>query len=159
MIAVVALLLTGLLRQFGQIGPRGQLLDRLALMPQWKFFGQIEIETKERLFDDIHLVARSESGDWEDVLRWGERPVLSAIWNPGGLSRFAIAEQVFALADGAKQGRIEELTSLAYLTTLRHCLDHMPVGQSEAIQFAVLTTRGRGQQVPQVVFLSAWHCP
>jgi hypothetical protein len=151
---VVALLAAGVLRQFGQISPRGVLLDTLALLPQWKFFGQREIAGEVGEFDDYHLLARRGTGAWQEVLCWRERGLLSALWDPAGPSRLALAEQVVRLGSG----ETASMTALPYLIVLRHCIDRLTPDDGEAVQFAVAVTRGRSEQEPKLAFLSAWHC-
>ena len=153
--AVLALLAATLLRQFGQLGPRGQWLDVFALLPQWKFFGQQRVDAGAIPFADWHLLARRGDDGGSEVLCWDERPALRALWDPGGAARFAVYEHVLALGRGSAGAEIT--TSLAYLVVLRHCFDHLP--GAEPLQFAVSTTHGRDNPAVQIAFLSAWHLP
>jgi hypothetical protein len=150
---VVLLFAAGALRQFGLIGPRGIVLDALALLPQWKFFGQQEVAGEVGEFDDNHLLARRADGPWQEVLCWQERGLLSALWDPAGPSRLILAEQVVVLGSGQPVA----MNAQPYLIVLRHCLDRLPAGEGEAVQFAVAVTRGRTGQEPKLAFLSAWH--
>lgn len=148
---VVLLLAAGALRQFGRLTQRGLLLDTFAILPQWKFFGQSQIDARENLFDDYHLLARQDRGPWCEVLCWGERSLLGTLWNPGDLARLTLAEQVIELGRHGQQAT----TSLAYLTVLRHCLDRL--GEGAPVQFAIVATRGRDGAAPELAYLSAWH--
>ena len=150
---VVMLFAAGVVRQFGQLGQRGVVLDALALLPQWKFFGQREIAGEVGEFDDYHLLARRAHGPWQEVLCWHERGLVSALWDPAGPSRLLLAEQVVRLGSG----ETESMTALPYLIVLRHCLDRLAPSQVEPAQFAVAVTRGRSEQEPTLAFLSAWH--
>ena len=164
--AVVALLLGTLAWQFTVLGRRGVLLDRLAIMPQWKFFGQSRIATDPFCFDDLCLLARlgrdaGDAGAWREVLWWEARPFRHALWNPRGRSRAAIgtAAQRLAITEHNPQQRASP-TALAYLTVLRHCLEALPpTTTDDALQFAVALTRGRDQRSVSLAFLSAWHTP
>lgn len=148
---VVVLLAAGGLRQFGRLSQRGLLLDTLGILPQWKFFGQSQVDARPGVFDDYHLLARQDRGAWREVLCWGERSLPGMLWNPGDLARLTLAEQVIELGRHGRQAT----TSLAYLTVLRHCLDQL--GEGAPVQFAILTTRGRTAAAPQLAYLSAWH--
>ncbi len=164
--AVALLLAMGLTRQFATSGRTGLLLDRLAIVPQWKFYGQSRIASDPSAFDDLHLLARhstspADPGEWQPLLWPDERRWLDALWNPHGRSRAAILEPalLLALAEGTSGHRTRP-TALTYLTVLRHCLDHLPPGDGEAIQFAIVQTRGRSGSGPRPTtlrFLSAWH--
>jgi hypothetical protein len=163
LLAVSLLLLAGIWRQFVLSGPRGRLLDSVALLPQWKFFGQAAIATRDDTFNDYHIIARwdTTSGDvspWHELELYGERQWLQAVWNPQMRSLSALFEHVERLclnADKKEDPQIQ--SSLAYLTVLRHCLDEHPRITGSAMQFAVVTTRGRDQRAPAIRFLSAWH--
>lgn len=163
---VAALLAVGLTRQFAVSGRTGLLLDRLTVVPQWKFYGQSRIATDPSTFDDLHLLARrstepADPGQWQPLLWPAERRWLDALWNPHGRSRAAIAESALSLALGEDTaGQRARPTALTYLTVLRHCLDHLPPRDGEAIQFAIVQTRGRSANDPRPTmlrFLSAWH--
>lgn len=145
------LLAAGVVRQFGRLSQRGLLLDTLGILPQWKFFGQSRVAAPEGVFDDFHLLARRDAEAWCEVLCWGERSLLSALWNPSDLARLTVAEPVVELGRHGQQAT----TSLPYLIVLRHCLDRL--GEGSPVQFAVVSTRGRGQDAPRLAFLSAWH--
>ena len=165
---VAVLLAAGLNRQFVVVGRRGELLDRLALVPQWKFFGQAHIAADETWADDLYLLARvspdpATPGSWRNVLWWDDRPLGHALWNPALRSRSAVSEALLRLiqleADPASPA---PPTALAYLTALRHCLTALPPGEGAALQFALVTTRGRGGADGRPLalrFLSAWHTP
>lgn len=166
---LVALLLSvGLTRQFAVSGRIGLLLDRLTILPQWKFYGQSRIASDPSAFDDLHLLARrstspTDPGEWQPLLWPDERRWVDALWSPHGRSRAAIAEPALLLALGEDTpGQRARPTALTYLTVLRQCLDHLPPGNGEATQFAIVQTRGRNDYRPRPTtlrFLSAWHIP
>lgn len=162
---VVALLLLGLDRQFRILGPRGQLLDRLAILPQWRFFGQSRIGTDPHCFDDLYLIARISSGEdkvgaWQDVLWWEDRPIADSFWNPLLRSRSAMGEAMLHLTiTELDDERRVPPTALSYLTVLRQCLDCLVPDDGMAMQFAIATTRGRENRPIFLRFLSAWHSP
>ena len=148
---VVLLLAIGAVRQFGRLSQRGLLLDTLGLVPQWKFFGQSQVDARPGVFDDYHLLARQGQGDWREVLCWGERRLIGTLWNPGDLARLTLAEQVVELGRHGGQA----ITSRSYLMVLRHCLNQL--GEGRAVQFAIVATRGRTGATPELAYLSAWH--
>lgn len=166
---LVALLLAlGLTRQFAVSGRTGLLLDRLAIAPQWKFYGQSRIASDPSAFDDLHLLARrstspADPGEWQPLLWPDERRWVDSLWSPHGRSRAAILEPALLLALGEDApGQRARPTALTYLTVLRHCLDRLPPREGEAIQFAIVQTRGRSDSGPRPLtlrFLSAWHIP
>jgi hypothetical protein len=161
--AVAALLVGTVLRQAGQAGPRGQLLSAIAILPQWKFFGESRLRAHEDAHDDLHLVARDWMGEhlvgpWQPALSPSERQWTHTFWNPSlrpdGML-FSFADDL-AGRDPSAQERVT--TSLAYLVLLRHCLDAAPPSSgARARQFAIVRTRGRGQRELSVAFLSHWH--
>jgi len=163
--AVVLLLLLGLDRQFGILGPRGQLLDHLAILPQWKFFGQSQIGSDPHCFDDLCLLARispgeGKAGSWQEVLWWEDRPITHTFWNPLLRSRGAVGEAMANLTITESNDEQQVLpTALTYLTVLRQCLDCLPTDDGMAIQFAIAATRGRENRLVSLRFLSAWHTP
>jgi hypothetical protein len=164
-IATVAVLLAATaLRQVGQVGPRGRLLDAMAVLPQWKFFGQSHFGVRQDVLDDLHLVARDWTGaagvgPWRPVFSPPERRWTQAIFGPprradGMLLSFA--DDLAARRDAMTNGRVT--TSLAYLVLLRHCLDALPrSADAQARQFAIVRTRGRGQRELSIPFVSHWH--
>lgn len=163
---VTLLLAVGLARQFAVSGRTGLLLDRLAIVPQWKFYGQSRIAIDPSTFDDLHLLARrstspADPGEWQPLHWPDERRWADALWNPQGRSRAAIAEPALLLALGEDTpDQPARPTALTYLTVLRHCLDRLPPDEGEAIQFAIVQTRGRSDSGPRPTtlrFLSAWH--
>jgi len=162
---VGVLLLVGLTRQFTTVGPRGQLLDALAIVPQWKFFGQARIASDPACFDDLCLLARASSdegdpGAWENVLWWEDRRISQAFWNPGLRRKSVIGESMMLLAMSAENGTPRARpTALAYLTVLRYCLDHQILADGAALQFAIASTRGRGDRLVALRVLSEWHTP
>lgn len=160
---VIGLLAIGLSRQFVVVDQRGALLDRLGIVPQWKFFGQSRIAADPAWFDDACLLARispdpATSGAWGNVLWWEDRPLSHAGWNPALRSRDAVGEAMMLLVqtEPADETRARP-TALAYLTVLRSCIEHLPPGDGEALQFAIALTRGRGDRPVALCFLSAWH--
>lgn len=158
----VLLLLLGLARQFAVLGRRGLLFDRLAIVPQWKFFGQVQIASDPARFDDLHLLVRTgrleDAGPWRELAWCEDRQLGHALWNPHLRSTFAVAARMVLLADaGSRPETAAAPTALAYLTVLRHCLDQLQSTGELPIQFAIATTRGRVGRSPILRFLSAWH--
>jgi hypothetical protein len=163
---VCGLLAWGLTRQFAVTGRRGAILDRFAIVPQWKFFAQQRIDGNPETFADLHLLARTASGvtapgPWRDLLHWTDRPWHQAVWNPHRHSRTMIGYQALLLVEGEDraggEGRLPP-TALAYLTVLRFALEQVRPQDDAVVKFAVATTLGRGRRDPQLRFLSAWHC-
>lgn len=164
-LAIAGLLALGLTRQFAVSGPRWLLLDRIALVPQWKFFGQVTIAAGDEAFADHHLLIRiasphGEPGAWREVLWHGERRAIEALWNPAARGRNGIFLRLAMLEASAARGS-EPIppTALTYLTLLRHCFERHPPGPGEALQFAVATTCGRSARNLELRFLSQWHIP
>jgi len=162
--AVGALLAATVLRQAGRLGPRGRLLSAIAVLPQWKFFGESRLRVRDDAYDDLHLVARDWVGGeviepWRPVLSPADRRWTHAVFNPprradGMLLSFA--DDLAARPDAAANERVT--TSLAYLVLLRHCLDASTrSSDAKARQFAIIRTSGRGERVLSVAFLSRWH--
>ncbi len=158
MIAVALLLGVTLLRQFAVAGPGWDRLDRLAIVPQWKFFGQGGIATDPNWFDDYHLLARSaataEPGGWQELLWSDDCASGEWLWNPGRRWHEALIIELARLAMG---GTRPQPTALAYLTVLRLCLDRFPLAEGDALQFAIVATRGRGERQITLRFVSEWH--
>lgn len=159
LIGVVLLLGLSLLRQFAAAGPRWDLLDRLGIVIQWKFFGQAAIATNPSCFDDYHLLARRAAetgpGGWSELLWSDERGPADWLWNPAQRRHLVFMTELerLAMADTPPQP-----TALAYLTVLRLCLDRLRLGNGEALQFAIVATRGRGGRAVALRFISKWHC-
>lgn len=160
---VAALLAIGLAGQFTVLGRRGLLLDRLAIVPQWKFFGQNIIATDPGWSDDHHLLARSSPavgnpGPWTELDWCDDRPLMQALWNPRARGREELAERIEHLVrvQRCNSGPLPQ-ESLAYLTVLRHCLDRLALPPGHALQFAVAVTRGRRDRSLALGPLSAWH--
>lgn len=143
------------------LGVRGQRFDSLALLPQWKFFGQAAIAKRGDTFKDYHLIARFGSGRddiWQEFGFSDERRWLEAVWNPHSRSTRALYENIDKLCLSVdKKADPNFQTSLAYLTVLRHCLDTIPQNAAKPLQFAVVSTLGRGRRAIAIRFLSAWH--
>ncbi len=158
-LAVVVLLLAfGLCFQFFVSNPRWAWLDNLALVPQWKFFGQARIASDPTVFDDVHLLVRSDGeGRWREVDCFPERAWHHAFWNPHLRSESAVLVATAELAEAGIAGKHVQPSSLAYLTVLRYCLDLSEPGASDALQFAIVTTRGREERQMFLRFLSEWH--
>lgn len=161
--AVIFMLLLSAWRQFALLGPYGQIADSLGILPQWKFFALSTIETRDDSFDDFHLLARSandtgEVGPWQSVLWNDERKYIYILWNPYLRTQGEIKLQMLKIVrcGDAAQDDVYQ-TSLSYLTVLRYCLDSLTMREAEAIQFTIVTTRGRHQRQATVRYLSAWH--
>lgn len=156
--AVVVLLALGLVRQFTTLSGRWILADRLALLPQWKFFGQTRIARDDGVFDDLHLLVRraenGQPGPWQDLFWRTERGALGWLWNGQARSSAAILTRLVALAAGTDD---VPPTNLAYLTLLLYAIERTDLPAGATLQFALASTRGRGTRGPQVRFLSQWH--
>lgn len=149
LVAVAVLLAAGAVRQFGQLGPRGVLLDALAILPQWKFFAQRAVGEDAAAFDDLHLLVRGEHDDWQPLLWPEERRWLEALWHPGLYARAGLLEAMHMLA---RQSDARE-TAHAALILARHALAE----GTAPLQLAIAATRGRGERSPELVWLSPWY--
>lgn len=160
---VSVLLVWTLSRQFAVLGRRGQALDALGIVPQWKFFAQQRIDGDPVVFVDLHLLVRTATGaaapgPWQVLLHWHDRPLRHALWNPRQAGRSMIGEYATQLAKSTtgSTGALPP-TALAYLTVLRFCLDRTALDHPAVLQFAVAVTLGRGNRDPQLRFVSGWH--
>lgn len=151
--AVSLLLLLGVARQFRPLGPRGELLDQLGLIPQWKFFGQARVAADPAVFDDLHLLVRQSDGEWQELLWWDDRRWIEIFWKPQHRAQLFIGQHMMALIAG---GTVDP-TALSYLTLLRFCLDEADAADGTALQFAIASTGGRGERSLSLRFLSGWH--
>lgn len=160
---VAILLLASLVQQFRTLGPRARWLDALALVPQWKFFGQDAVGLDPAWSDDWHVLARiaaaggkDRPGPWQKVLGPIERSFWHFAWNPHRHSQAHLLAYAEQLA-WARSADAVEPTGLAYLTLLRACFATVPLGEGESLQFAVVATRGRGERPLALHYLSPWH--
>lgn len=161
--AVVILLAASVLQQFRTVGPKGHLLDALALVPQWKFFAQDAVGLDPDWSDDWHVLARVAAiGDatrptpWQPVIAPAVRSGWHFIWNPVGRSQ----AQLLAYAEMLGRAHPAEPINpvgLAYLTLLRACFDVVSPDRDQALQFAVVATRGRHERPVFLRYLSLWH--
>jgi hypothetical protein len=161
---VAALLAATAAIQLRPLGPRGQLLNALALLPQWRFFSESRLRLRDDAHDDLHLVARDwlggeAPGPWRPVLSPPERRWTQAIWNPSLRPDVMLASFADDLAAHPGEAQSERVTtSLAYLVLLRHCLDATPCeADAQARQFAIVRTRGRHGRQLSIAFVSLWH--
>lgn len=163
LLLVIAMLIFAVWRQFNLLGSRGQIADRFAILPQWKFFAQSIIAVREDNFDDRHLLVRladdkREEGLWQSVFWNDERKWVHILWNPYLRARGEIETCMIDIVNSGDAAQAEGYqTSLSYLTILRHCLDQVPLSDGNSIRFAIVTTRGRGVRPVAVRYLSAWH--
>ena len=168
LLVVAALLLAGVWRQCVPLSSRADIFDALGILPQWKFFAQAAVGQRDDNFDDLHLLARLAGdggavGPWQRVFAHAERRWTQALWNPHMRSHGMIGGSIASLVElEDKAGRDQFHSSLHYLTLLRHCLDKVPPGPVDAVQFAIIATRGRGagkrRERPLFVrYVSAWH--
>jgi hypothetical protein len=161
--AVTLMLMLGVWRQFVQVGHRGELLDRFAALPQWRFFGQSEISSRQDKFDDHHLLVRvatvgGQPGSWREIIWSDERRWLHAVWSGQARSKGEILEHVALLCRNTEsENQTAIASSMSYLVVLRYCLDERPLKPGMAIQFAVVSTRGRGNRQPETRLISRWH--
>lgn len=160
---VSILLLASLVQQFRQVGPRGRWIDALAVVPQWKFFGQDAVSLNPAWSDDWHVLARiAPLGEatmpepWRPVLSPAERTGWHFAWNPHNRSRALL----LAYAERLGQSGVDEPsdpTGLGYLSLLRACFEAVPAGEGFVLQFAIVATRGRHERPADLRFLSQWH--
>jgi hypothetical protein len=164
LILVIGLLFASCLQQFRQLGTLGGWLDRLAILPQWRFFGQRAVDAKADIFADHHLIARLASGSkaapgpWQSVLAPRDTHPFMAVWNPRLRSEGEYFMAMAQLADPTS-GQPVPPTALSYLTLLRLALRHMPPATDQQLQFAVVSTLGRQHRAVAVRFVSDWHRP
>jgi hypothetical protein len=160
---VSLLLVASVFQQFRQVGPKGAFLDSLALVPQWKFFGQDVVGGDPAWADDWHVLARvapiggvAAPGPWQQVLAPSVRQWWHFIWNPHDRSNallLAYAEEL-----GREDADISrEPTGLAYLALLRACFKAVLPTDDQAVQFALVATRGRHNRTVALHYLSHWH--
>ena len=165
LLLVVLQLLLSIWRQFNFLGPRGQIADSFGILPQWKFFALSNINTRVDNFDDCHLLTRlavagSGAGPWQTILCDDERKWFHIAWNPYLRAAREIKIQMMNIVssgDAAQPGAYQ--MSLSYLTVVRLCIDHADLHEDQALQFAIVTSRGRADRPVVVRYLSAWHRP
>lgn len=165
LLVVAVLLVLGVWRQLVLLGPRGQLFDSLGIVPQWKFFALSAVAAGDDIWDDHHLlIRRIDPGGvvspWEDIFWNPERTWIEALWNPQRRQRAEIQHQLALAAVSSVAGTDQRFqSSLTYLTVLRFCIDRVRPTSEQALQFAVVASRGRGARLLAVRFVSAWHTP
>ena len=165
LLSVISLLFLSAWRQFNLLGRRGQILDSLGIIPQWKFFALSTIETREDSFDDFHLLTRFADGNgdaepWQSLLWNDERKWFHILWNPYLRANSEIQMRMMHIANSGEAAYSEAYqSSLSYLTVLRRCFDNVSLSKGAAIQFAIVTTRGRYERRTIVRYVSAWHTP
>ena len=163
LLLIIVLLFLSVWRQFNLLGRRGQILDSLSIIPQWKFFARSTIETREGIFDDFHLLARladanGKARPWQSLFWNDERKWFHILWNPYLRAKGEIQVRMTSVVNSGEAAHSETYqTSLSYLTLLRYCLDKVSPSEGSAIQFAIVTTRGRHERPITVRFVSAWH--
>ena len=163
LLLVIVMLLLSVWRQCTLLGPRGQIADSLGILPQWKFFALSSIETRDDSFDDYHLLARivarnGEVQTWHSLLWNAERKWFHILWNPYLRSHCEIQIQMMKIARCGDAAQAEAYqTSLPYLIVLRYSLDSLSLREDQAIQFAIVSTRGNAARPVSTKFLSAWH--
>ena len=165
LIVVCILLFVGLCQQFRVLSGKALLLNDLAIVPQWKFFGQSGIGNDVSVFDDLHLLVRvgkpdGEPEPWSEIALWTLWSPWKTLWNPHLKSEGAIAEHALTLLVSERHADNKaQPTALCYLAVLRHCFDHIKLDPQQALQFAITTSRGREERLVNVDVLSAWHHP
>lgn len=169
-VLVAVLLAAGIWRQFVPMGRIGQIFDAVGIVPQWRFYAQADIAQDMGYFDDPHLLARTAGpdgppGDWIPAFWLEDRRLLDMAWNPRRRSSSQLIDFLLVLANRERGGNAKPvdrkavITSIPYLSVLRHCLDRIPLPEGGRIQFAVATTSGRGERSPVLRFCSEWHEP
>ncbi len=145
--------------QIRPLGARFPLLDRLGILPRWKFFTQgnatydVGIEVQDRS-------ANGRLGGWSPIDVASPRRLRSSLWHPeryrAGVLWLAI-ETVERRA--AKAAEIGPDTSRAYAILLNHCRDASArAADFEARRFAVVRTRrAREGGERWVTFTSNFH--
>lgn len=160
---VIAMLTLSVWRQFNKLGPRGQILDGIGILPQWKFFAQSVMANNDDIFDDFHLLVRladhrGKTWQWEEIFWNAERTWLEMFWNPDLRPRGEIQLRLWQVSSNRFNTHDPRYqTSLAYLTLLRHCLDCVELTPHQAMQFAIAATTGREERPVTVRFVSSWH--
>lgn len=161
--AVIFMLILSVWRQCTLLGRRGQIADNLGILPQWKFFALSSMKSREDSFDDFHLLVRhrcgaKEAGQWQSIFWNDKRKWFHIVWNPTLRVQAEIQKSMMTIIDNGTDASTQAfLSSLSYLTLLRFCLDRVAVNESPAIQFAIVTSRGRDLRGVSVKYLSAWH--
>jgi hypothetical protein len=167
---LVAMTLVGAglaLTAWAQLSPlrRGRdLLDRIAIVPEWRFYAQASVDSAADFARDVHLVARDRDasgriGGWRAVLGHADRQLVHAVWHPAMRTDDLVLSLGEDLALGyARQPAPAVQQSLRYLVLLRRVLAE-PADCAEAAerQFAVVYSRSRGERDLSIAFLSAWH--
>jgi hypothetical protein len=162
---VITMLALSIWRQFEVLESRGQVLDSIAILPQWKFFAQNAIASSDEMFDDFHLLIRlvdscGNAGPWQEIFWTDEREWHEMFWSPDLRPNGEIIRRMWQVSSNRFNAReLQFQTSLAYLTLLRHCLDCAKLAPDQAIQFSIVATAGRGDRPLAVRFVSAWHIP
>lgn|GEM_PF-2883799 len=162
-LGTVLLLLALSAWQQARARPLHRRLDALGLVPQWKFFGQADVGPEQGALDDWHVVARLASvepgtspGPWQPVLWPPARPLLAALWNPAARRHGHLLDMAHLLTRAEPQHAAQP-TALIYLAVLRACFAVLSPPEPVALQFAIAVTRGRGERLLAIGFVSAWH--
>lgn len=162
LVAICMLLLLGLAGQFLRYRKRGLLFDSLALLPQWKFFALVRVDSDKGAFDDFHIIARVAAADgtpgaWQPIFSPEQRTLINALWHPAMRSKSAILEAAMQIAYANAADKEVPPTALAYLTILRLCHGRLPANGHGRLQFAIATTHGSLDRPVALAFLSGWH--
>jgi len=133
-------------------------LDRLGLLPRWRFFMQpngssdyaIEMRLRHR---DGRL------GEWLRAWQSAPRKPWNALWHPEqyrqGIFWLAVETLERRIARGQEAGAE---SSIAYLTILNQCRRAARVSNEiEAVQFALLRMRGGREESRWIPFTSDFH--
>lgn len=141
-----------------QLGYRGSnLLSRMCLLPNWRFFGP------NPLTSDLHLLFRTVTVDgnssiWREVGPQGARPLRSAIWNPERRVRKALFDIVVSLSKEAEESSAHIQASVPYIALLSIVVGIGREADTHKIQYCVLERCYLAPTaMPSVIFCSYLH--
>ena len=156
-VAAAGYLVVTIVFQFPPLSGGFPLLDRLGVVPRWKFFTQAGAT-----FDvGVEMRARrlgGQLGDWTPVATVPGRRPWHFLWYPEQYGAGICWEAIYTLDRRITAARDPSLTnSLAYATILNRCRQEAArLTGAEACQFALVRRRAAAGE-PSVVFLSGFH--
>lgn len=171
--AVLVMLALSVRQQFHRVERLEIWLERLGIVPQWKFFGQDAVGWVDDDSDDWHVVARcapiadtdadTDTDDdaatpWRPVIWIEDRRWYHGLWNPHFRSnvRLLILAERLAMAPAERRPPPDALATLAIA---RACMARLAPRADQALQFAVVLTIGRSDRRLARCFLSDWYVP